>query len=136
MRVFSKEENDEKLIKERIHEIFPFEKIKVKEKISYGFEENKIKVITVSVKKRSETNFVFNHLIGNLSDEDRKTLIRQMDSRLDQKLNFYIRLDKDRLLEGNYVITDTGNCFHFKMSVAAYPNKRETAKEMLLDCLK
>jgi hypothetical protein len=31
------------------------------------------------------------------------------------------------LLNNEYWITDSGNCFHFKFAIAAFPHKREVA---------
>ncbi|MBI4439255.1 hypothetical protein HY640_04950 [Candidatus Woesearchaeota archaeon] len=47
----------------------------------------------------------------------RKLLLLQMDS----------RLDKERFLKGECVLTDGGSCFHIRISVAAFPKTRERA---------
>ena len=140
VRVFSKEnEDDEEKIIEKIHELFPFdfekEKVEFNSKISYGFEETKIKILTVFIKKESQTRKVLKLLMDNLSKEQKSMLIKQLESRLDEKLHFFIRLDKEKLLKGEYVITDSWNCFHFKVCVAAYPHKREVAKEIVIEML-
>ncbi len=140
MRVFCKENDDEALIIKKIKELFPFdfkkEKIEFKSKTSYGFEDNKIKVMTVFIKKQRHTTVVLKNLMKNLSKSQKELLLRQLESRLDEKLHFYIRLDKDKLLNGKYFITDSGNCFHFKICIAAYPHKRESAFKIVERMLK
>ncbi|AJF61264.1 TPA: hypothetical protein HA239_01285 [Candidatus Woesearchaeota archaeon] len=141
MRVFSKEgEDDEEKIIGKVHELFPFdfekEKVEFKSKISYGFEDNKIKVITVFVKKERHTKKVLKNLMSRLSEDQKEMLLRQMDSRLDNGLHFYMRLDKEKLLNGEYRITDSGNCFWLKICIAAYPHKRETAEKIVRAMLK
>ena len=69
--------------------------------------------------------------MDNLSLEQKMILIEQLQSRLDNHLHFYIRLDKDRILCNEYLLTDYGNCFHIKISIAAYPHKREIAEEIV-----
>jgi RNA binding exosome subunit len=139
MRVFSKEEDDEDRIMQAIASLFPIdkdkEKLPLKSKISYGFEDKKIKIITVNVHKDRQTRAVLAHLAEHISEDQKRLLLRQLESRLDDHLHFYLRLDKDLLLEGEYAITDSGNCFHFKIAVAAFPHKREIAKNIIEDWL-
>lgn len=139
MRVFSKEDDNEELIIKKIKELFPFdfekEKLVIKRKTSYGFEDKKIIVFTVFVKKQKHTNLVLKNLFSKLNKEQKDLLLKQLDSRLDETLHFYLRLDKDKLLKNEYWITDTGNCFHFKFAIAAYPHKRDVAREIVKEIL-
>jgi RNA binding exosome subunit len=139
MRVFSKEEDDEELIVETIKKLFPFdfekEKIEFKSKISYGFEDKKIKILSVFVKKERHTTAVLKNMMKNLEQEQKDMLLKQLNSRLDESLHFYFRLDKEKLLNDEYFITDSGNCFRFKISIAAYPHKREVAKKIVNEIL-
>lgn len=131
MRVFSKEEDNEDEIKKKIRDIFPFdfekEKISVEEKVAYGFDEKKIIICSVSLKKERHTKAFIQSLMGTFDEAQKDTLRKQLESRLDSNLHFYIRLDKEKLMDGIYEITDSGNCFHFTFSIAAYPHKREIA---------
>jgi len=139
MRVFCKEDDNEELIIEKIKNLFPFdfekEKVEFKSKISYGFEDKKINILTVFVKKERHTTSVLKNLMKNLDQEQKDLLLKQLDSRLDETLHFYFRLDKDKLLNDEYLITDSGNCFHFKISVAAYPHKRDVAEKIVREIL-
>lgn len=139
MRVFSKEEDNEDLINEKIHELFPFdfekEKIKTESKTSFGFEDKKIKILSVEIKRqRLTTDFLIN-LMSKLSDEQKELLLEQLESRLDNSLHFYLRLDKEKLLNNEYFITESGNCFHFTIAIAAYPHKRDVAVAMVKNIL-
>lgn len=139
VRAFCKEDDNEELIVKKIKELFPFdfkkEKIKLKRKTSYGFEDKKIIVITVFVNKQRYTKSVLKNLMKNLSNEQKDLLLKQLNSRLDKSLHFYLRLDKDKLLNNEYWITDSGNCFHFKMAIAAYPHDKDVAKEIVKEIL-
>jgi RNA binding exosome subunit len=74
--------------------------------------------------------------MANLTKEDKILLEKQIESRLDDALHFYIRLEKNSLLCDLYEVTDSGNCFHFKISIATYPHSRESAKEIIKEILK
>lgn len=139
MRVFCKEEDNQEIIEKKIHELFPFdfekEKLIIKSKKCEGFEDKIIKILTVSIKKEKHTKLFLKNLIDKISDEQKKLLEKQLESRLDETLHFYIRLDKEKLLNNEYWITDYGNCFHITISIAAYPHKRETAVAMVKNIL-
>jgi len=140
MRVFSKENDNEDLIKEKILNLFPFdfkeEKIEVISKTVEGFENKKIKISTVSIKKQRHTTAFIKNLMKNLDLDQKKLLINQLESRLDKSLHFYIRFDKEKLLEDKFFITESGNCFHLNIAIAAYPHKRETAIDIVTAMIK
>ncbi len=137
LRVFSRvdEGEDTEKIKEQIRELFPFdfekEKIKIKEENAYGFEDNKIKILTVSVDAQRHTNTVLKNLMDKLDKDQKDLLWRQIESRLDDELHFYLRLDKEKLPDGKYCITESGHCFRFDITIAAFPHERTVAKDVV-----
>jgi len=48
---------------------------------------------------------------------------------MDSYNNFYVRIDKDKFLKDKYIITDSGNCIHIKITVAAFPKTKDNAKK-------
>jgi RNA binding exosome subunit len=59
-------------------------------------------------------------------------LISQIESRLDEELFFFMRIDKDSWnIEKKTILTDSGNCYHIRITVAAFPKKRESAVALL-----
>lgn len=132
LRVFAKEDEDFGKIRKRFLEFFPFdldeEKIGLKEQKAIGFKEKKIKILEATLSKKRHLKKFLEHMLNRLTKEQKELLIRQKESRLDEDLEFFIRFDKDKMLENSgYFITDSGNCFHLKLSIAAFPAKRETA---------
>jgi len=140
MRVFSKEEDNEEDIVKKIKELFPIdfekEKIILKRKTNYGFEDKKIVVFTITISKQRHTKVVLKNLFENLSNEQKEMLLKQLDNRLDESLHFYLRLNKDKLIKNEYSLIDTGNCFHFRMAIAAYPHDRDVAKNIVKEILR
>jgi len=134
IRVFCKGDEDKNLIVEKLKLLLPFdlekEKIKLEERKAEGFDEKKIYVIRAFLTKDRHINAFIENLVDRLGEE-KKTLLEQFESRLDDDLNFFIRLDKDMLLKNKFVVTDSGNCYHIKINIAAFPKKREKVIEVL-----
>jgi hypothetical protein len=131
-KVFSYEKNndDDKLILDKFLQFFPFnlkdEKIKLKKINALGFNEKKITIFEVILAKEKHTSKFLENLLKNIDDEDKKVILSQVESRLDNNLDFFLRLDKEEYLKNNKLkLTDSGNCFHVMISVAAFPKKRE-----------
>src|SRR3989344_2840824 len=74
--------------------------------------------------------------IEKITKEQKQQLLDQLESRLHDNLHFYLRLDKDAMVNlGQLWLTDSGNCFHIEIVVAAFPAKREAAKKILENLL-
>jgi RNA binding exosome subunit len=117
--------------------VIDYDKEQVLKKIeAEGFENRKITIYELNIHKESHTNQFINNLMKNLTIEQKQFLVSDKHKRLDEELEFYLRLDKRELLEGRYLITDTGDCFHIKMTIAAFPKKRETALKVIDEMLK
>ena len=134
VKVFSYEKNneDEKLVLDKFLQLFPFnlkdEKIELKNTNALGLNEKKITIFEVALTKEKHTNLFLNNLIKNLDEEQKKFILSQLESRLDNNLDFFLRFDKNEYLKNNKLkLTDSGNCFHIEISVAAFPKKREIA---------
>lgn len=136
LSVFAYEGEDSVKIESVLRSLFPLsleqEKVELKQTNATGFAERRIIIFEIFLQKEKHTNAFLNNLKQKLSDDQRQLLLRQSVSRLDDELNFFIRLDKDKLLaEDRFWITDSGNCFHIRMSVAAYPSNREAALKVI-----
>lgn len=132
--VFVKPEEDEAKIVGALRSIIPFnieqQKVALKRSIAQGFNEKKIIIYELELKKESHTNAFLKRLNERLSEQQKDMLVLQ-DNRIDDECCFYMRLDKQKLLEGEYSLTDSGECYHIMMCVAAYPKKRECAKDVV-----
>lgn len=136
VNVFSKPEDDEDEIRKALIRLFPFdlgkEKLAVNKQNAVGFNEKKIKIFEVRLKKDSHINYFMKNLKENLGEEQSKRISEETELRIDEKLHFFIRLDKKKLTKKNkYIITDSGNCFHIKASLTVYPKRRERAVELV-----
>jgi len=82
-------------------------------------------------KMRGISRQKINEIIHELSNRINKQLNNQIESRLNDEGYFFIRLNKQLLLDNTYVLTDKGNCFHIKIKIAGYPAKRSTFLESI-----
>ncbi len=109
---------------------FEKEKIRLERKTVFGFDEKKIIIIDVSINKNKQIRIFIDNINKNLSQEQKDMIIRQAESRLDHNLDFFLRFDKDQLInEKSFWITDKGNCYHVRMNIVAFPKRREIALE-------
>ncbi len=133
--VFSKEDENEQAIENKLKEMIPLdlekEKIAITRQTATGFNERKIRILEVLLTKDRHTTAFLEMLAQNLGEKQKEMLLRQKETRLDNDLNFFIRLEKNRLLNGEYWITDSGNCFHIKINIAAFPKKKDKAFEII-----
>ncbi|MFH1505755.1 MAG: RNA-binding domain-containing protein [archaeon] len=137
--VFAKPEDNCEKIGKVFQKLFPFdfaeEKIKLKKQKTHGFNEREILVYEADLEKDRHINAFLKQLNAKLNKAQKELLLRQ-DNRLDEHLNFFIRLDKPKLLKGKYALTDCGDCFHIKINIASFPRKKEKAKEILMEIFK
>lgn len=115
------------------------EEMKVKDALRVRNNESKIvdglDLISIQFELNKQTHI--KSLIQNLKEKLGKKqceLIASQENRVDDECNLFIRLDKKSLNEKKFVLTDSGDCYHIKIKLAAYPKKKETgiiiAKEL------
>lgn len=139
---FLKTEDKLEEAKKALRELLPFdleqEKILLKEDTATGVNEQPIKILTITLQKETHTTKFLEFLKTKLSSEQKKLLISQKESRTDDGLYFFIRLEKDKWNKASEAeLTDSGNCIHIKISLAAFPAKRDAALkivEKILTC--
>lgn len=138
--VFAREDEDVEEIKKALLSLIPLdmekEKILLQRNTARGFEDKKIVVLKIELEKPRHTNAFMNKLLNDLTKKQKEQLLKQAESRLDEHMHFFIRLDKDELLQGNHEITDSGECFHIKLHIAAFPSRRLEAMKVIEKLLK
>ena len=136
LSVFSYEHENSEDILEAFLGFFPFNleenKILLKKSSAEGFNDRKIIIFEAVLSKTNLVNEFLENLLNKLGKEQKEQILSEAESRLDENLDFFIRFDKkswinDKKLE----LTDSGKCFHLKISVAAFPKKREVALKVI-----
>lgn len=106
------------------------EKITIEETILKAEYGDTLTKFSVKVSKDRHTKIIINKLKEILGEKQIQRL-KEEENRVDEDGYFYLRLDKEKLEEkGEAVLTDKGNCFHFKIMVACFPKTREKAIEV------
>ena len=134
VNVFIKPEESEEPVKNAFLRLFPFsleeEKIFFRKSKAKGFNQREIIVYEADLIKGRHINEFLEFLNSKFDEQQKKMLVLQ-ENRLDDNLDFFIRLDKQCLANNSYNITDCGDCFHIRISIAAFPRKREAALEVV-----
>ena len=140
VRVLSNSEEDIKIVESNLRDFFPFniedEKLKLNINTVKGVKDNKITIMEIELKKDSHTTKFLKNLTSKLDIEQKKIIIGQLDSRIDEGNHIYIRLDKEKLLNNEFKITDEGNCFHIVICLACFPSTLKNAKKLATEIFK
>ncbi|MBI4452075.1 hypothetical protein HY637_01480 [Candidatus Woesearchaeota archaeon] len=136
LSVFSHENENSNNVLEAFLRLFPFNleenKVDIIKRNATGFNESKIEIYEVMLTKTNLINQFLDFVLSNLDEVQKGVIIQQAESRLDDDLDFFIRFDKEEWTEKNKIeLTESGKCFHLKMSIAAFPKKREVALKII-----
>ena len=138
LTVFSSEDENKENILKSLIDFFPFNleenKVLINKSQATGFDEKKIEIYEVTLTKNRLISQFLRNLLNNFDENQKNQILQQIESRLDDNLDFFIRFDKDAWInEKKLILTDSGKCFHLKISIAAFPKKREVALNMIED---
>jgi RNA-binding protein len=119
-------ENKEKVL-EAIETLFPNSHpqcIKIE-----GYYKNPVLILTNKFdKKREIKDFV--EKLSNMKYQDRKRIINELEDKMDDYGNLFLRFDKQRAYLGDLKVVEHGDSIHVKIKIAAYPAKRKVAIEI------
>src|SRR3989338_798173 len=136
LNVFSYENENSGIILESFLKFFPFSlkenKVELKKATAQGFNESTITIFEAVLTKTNLINQFLDFILSNLDKKQKELILKQIESRLDDNLDFFIRFDKEEWMN-NYKLelTDSGKCFHLKINVAAFPRKREVGLKIV-----
>lgn len=122
--------------KESLKSLMPFsleqEKLQLKEENTTGLNEQQIKILTITLTKERPTGKFLEFLKEKLSEQQKKLLLAQKESRTDEYNHFFIRIDKEKWNdEQQILLVDHGNCIHINITLAVFPAKREVALKIV-----
>ena len=132
LTAFSYEYENSESVLEAFLRFFPFSlednKVALKRTEAAGFNERKIVIFEVTLAKNSLINEFLENLLDNLDEGQKNQILQQIESRLVRNMGFFLRFDKESWIDGKRLeLTDSGKCSHMRISVAAFPKKREVA---------
>ena len=138
LKVFVKPEDNYDNVKNAFFSLIPYSQQDViKEKINFVEEkaeitnDRNIVILSILFDRQRHIRTFFDFFKKKLSLEQKNFLVSQLDSRVDDESNFFIRLDKDSLINDVVEITDSGNCFHLRFLVASFPSSKSSSVNIL-----
>lgn len=131
-REFVYEDEDLDELKQAILNIFPDAEIEIEE--AEGLTENRILILTGVISKKRQTKEFFNKLL-ELDREVLDKLINDLDKKVDENGNLFLRLSKEDAIDEKINIVDSGDSIHLKIKIAAYPAKKEVAINKLKEAI-
>lgn len=124
-RVFIYENEDKDEILDALLNILPTAEPEVEE--AEGLLEEKMLILTGTISKKRETKEFLNNLISSIGEDQLVKLYNDLDKKMDEKGNLFLRLSKEKAAEEQWEILDGGDSIHLKIKIAAYPAKKEVA---------
>ena len=121
-RAFVYEDESVDEISQAILNILPEAEIEAEE--AEGMLDDKIIILSGRVSKKRYTKTFFNTLI-EWTDLDK--LNADLERKMDEKGNWFLRFDKEDALDEIWTIKDSGDAIHLKIKIAAFPAKKEIA---------
>jgi RNA binding exosome subunit len=92
---------------------------------------NRILILSSELSKQKEVVPVFQRLGKDLVDN----LKGNLEDRIDEDCVFYVRLDKQELVQGRYVIAHHGDVLSITGKVASHPARKEIAIRKMAEFL-
>ena len=129
-RAFVYEDEDVDEISQAILNILPEAEIEAEE--AEGLLEDKIIILSGVVSKKRYTKTFFNTL---LEWTDLEKLNGDLERKIDEKGNWFLRFDKEDAFDEIWTIKDSGDSIHLKVKIAAFPAKKEIAVEKVREAI-
>lgn len=135
IKVFAQEGDDTQKLRESIEYFLPEEyedqNINLEQEEAVIEEGSDISIYTASLKKSRHLREALKRLKTILGENQCEIIISQ-ENRVDEKGSLYIRVDKRQLADTKTAeLVDHGDCFHFKIMLAAHPKTRERSLEVV-----
>ena len=126
--VYKNEDVDE--LSQAILNILPEAEIEAEE--AEGLTEDKIIILSGTVSKKRYTKEFFNLLLESV---DLDKLNDDLERKMDEKGNWFLRFDKEDASDEKMTIKDFGDSIHLKIKIAAYPAKKEIAVDKVREAI-
>lgn len=116
-------ENEEK-VREAISTLLPTAQ-PLKE-ITEGYHKNQVIILQEKITKKRDTKD-FLEKLHSLKPSAKKRILRELESKMDDRGNLFLRFDKQRAYLGDMKVVEHGDAIHLKLKIAAYPARKEEA---------
>ena len=140
IEIFVTPEENVSAIRDKFIDLFPFdfkeEEINLQEDTATGFSQKKIKIFRVNLSKNRHVKTFLLNMVKNLQNDTKEIILNQAEKRLDENFNFFLRFDKNKLLNENiFQLTEQGDCILIRFKIAAFPKNKKNALAIINDLL-
>ena len=122
-------ENEEK-VKEAVQTLFPNSHPQTD--TTEGYFKNPLLILHDKITRKREIK-EFVQILEQIDEPSKKRLRSELENKMDEKGNLFLRFDKQRAYLGDLKIIEHGDSIHVKINIAAYPAKKERAIELARD---
>lgn len=119
-------ENKEKVL-ESIKTLFPNSSPQCE--ATEGYYKNPVLILSNKIDKKKEIKD-FVEKLSKMNDPTRKRILHQLENKMDDSGNLFLRFDKQRAYQGDLKVVEHGDSIHLKIKIAAYPAKKKVALEI------
>ena len=103
--------------------------IEFEEEITESEHGNTMMILETRITKQRE----FIQLFSKLGDDILQFILDDIDNRVDEDDMFYLRLDKQKAVQGIYEVAHHGDVISIFGKIQAHPAKKEVAMQVLKD---
>jgi RNA binding exosome subunit len=116
-------ENKEKVL-ESINTLFPNSSPQCE--ATEGYYKNPVLILYNKIDKKSDIKDFIGKL-SSMNDPTKKRILYQLEDKMDDSGNLFLRFDKQRAYKGDFKVVEHGDSIHLKIKIAAYPAKKKVA---------
>ncbi len=96
-----------------------------------GYYGNRIIILESKIERNREMDAFFD----KLPESAIETLLKTLERRIDERCNFFFRLDKEKAFLDELELSEGENTIKVRARVESYPSKKETAVEKMKEYL-
>ncbi|OPX59653.1 MAG: hypothetical protein A4E25_01140 [Methanobacterium sp. PtaB.Bin024] len=97
--------------------------------VTEGYYNNQVIILHGKITKKREIND-FLEKLRSLKPSAKKRILRELNNRMDDRGNLFLRFDKQRAYLGDLKLVEHGDALHLKLKIAAYPARKKIALEV------
>lgn len=133
-RMFIYENEDEQELRTALNNIFPDVIPEVEE--AEGLLEDEIIILSGVIDKKRYLKDFLNNLFEELGTDEIIKLYDDIERKMDDQCNLFLRLSKEDAIDEDWHIIDNGDSIHLKIKVEAYPAKKDIAVKNMREFIK
>ena len=123
-RVFVQGTESEEKVREALETLFTNASPEIEE--TEGYYHNPVTILRQKIDKKREIK-EFVQKLQEMGEEELEKISKDMDRKMDDKGNLFLRFNKQEAFQGNWKVVEHGDSIHVRIKIAAYPAKKQVA---------